>query len=105
MKITDKNGELIRPERAGNVRESRPAQAGEASTKPVAGVERTDKVEISDAGREKAALMDTAATSESSAALSPERIAEIRKRVLEGAYDSAEVVDAIARRIVDRGDL
>ena len=33
------------------------------------------------------------------------RVAEIRQRVLTGAYSSHCIVDEVARRIVDRGDL
>jgi hypothetical protein len=38
-------------------------------------------------------------------ALSAERIAEIRQRVLDGAYNSLSVVDEVARRILGSGDL
>jgi hypothetical protein len=37
--------------------------------------------------------------------LSPERLTEIRKRILDGAYDSLEAVDRVARRIIERGDI
>ena len=37
--------------------------------------------------------------------LSQERIAQIRKRVLEGAYDSVGVVEEVARRMLERGDI
>jgi hypothetical protein len=37
--------------------------------------------------------------------LSPERIAEVRKRILDGTYDSLEVLDQVARRILSRGEL
>ena len=63
--------------------------------------DRSDRVEISDAGR---ALAAREGTGESSA-LSPERIAELRQRVLDGAYDSLEVVDEVARRILGARDL
>ncbi|HEV2148570.1 MAG TPA: hypothetical protein VGR37_14295 [Longimicrobiaceae bacterium] len=39
------------------------------------------------------------------AELTPERIAEIRRRIREGAYDSAAVAGEVARRILRRGDL
>jgi len=39
------------------------------------------------------------------AELSPERIAAIRQTVLEGAYDSVDIMDRVARRILDRGDV
>ncbi|MFI5228547.1 MAG: hypothetical protein ACHQWU_05735 [Gemmatimonadales bacterium] len=33
------------------------------------------------------------------------RNARIRSRIMGGAYDSLEVVDAVARRLLDHGDL
>lgn len=63
-------------------------------------VDRSDKVQISDAGRALAAR-DT----DSASGLSPARAATIRGRVLSGAYDTLEVVDSVARRLIDSGDL
>jgi hypothetical protein len=40
-----------------------------------------------------------------SASLDPSRASHIRDRVLNGAYDTLEVVDAVARRLLDSGDL
>lgn len=37
--------------------------------------------------------------------LTPERTAQIRLRILERAYDSPQVADAIARRLLERGEL
>lgn len=37
--------------------------------------------------------------------LDPRRAVRIRERVMGGAYDSLEVVDAMARRLLDHGDL
>lgn len=62
----------------------------------------SDVLEISDAGRALAARgADADATSE----LDQARTARIRAQVLSGAYDSLEVVDAIARRLLRSGDL
>jgi anti-sigma28 factor (negative regulator of flagellin synthesis) len=61
--------------------------------------DRSDSVQISDAGR---ALATDGPSGSSS--LSAERVAELRKRVLEGAYNSTHVVDQVAKRILDRGD-
>jgi anti-sigma28 factor (negative regulator of flagellin synthesis) len=60
---------------------------------------RSDSVQISDAGR----ALSTTGTSGSSS-LSADRVAELRKRVLEGAYNSTHVVDQVAKRILERGD-
>lgn len=59
---------------------------------------RSDTVEISDAGRAKAA--GAAAPAARSV-----RLQDIRERILRGAYDTDEVVGEVARRILDRGDL
>jgi hypothetical protein len=45
------------------------------------------------------------AASLAGAPLSEAQLTEIRRRVLAGAYDSIEVIDAVARRILERGDL
>jgi hypothetical protein len=37
--------------------------------------------------------------------LSEERVSQIRTRLLEGAYNQLDVVDEVARRILDSGDL
>ena len=52
------------------------------------------------AGAPALALLASSGTGSSAA-----RVAEIRQRVLTGAYSSQCVVDEVARRIVDRGDL
>jgi hypothetical protein len=38
-------------------------------------------------------------------AYDPERVAELRNKVLTGAYNTLDVVDQVARRILQRGDL
>lgn len=58
---------------------------------------RADSIEISDAGRRMNA--------EQRDALDPERIAELREKVLSGAYNTLDVVDQVARRILTRGDI
>lgn len=37
--------------------------------------------------------------------LRPERVAEVRRRIREGAYDSAGVLEEVARRMLARGDV
>ena len=82
--------------------------AGEVGTPPVrpaAAVPRTDSVQISEAGRAKMAQMVGGSAAVGRAELTPERVAEIRRRVLERAYDSLGVVDEVARRLLASGDL
>ena len=83
---------------------ARPAPAGGEPAQPVSAPARVDRVEISDAGRAMAA--QGAGEGEAARAeLSPERLAELRQRVLSGAYDSLQVVDQVARRMLERGDV
>lgn len=105
MHIYPKNPGPVRPETTN--RTTQPADSTDrdsvrAVSPTPSSVDRSDKVQISDAGRALAAR-DDAATS--SANLDPARAEKIRGRVLSGAYDTLEVVDAVARRLLDTGDL
>jgi len=103
MKISDKSAELLRTE---PVKASRlPATDSNIReiVQPILPINRADRVQISDAGR---AMISRAGAGEPSApAAGPERTAEIRKRVLQGAYNSMGMVDQVARRILSSGDL
>lgn len=57
----------------------------------------SDLVQISDAGRRL--------NTEQANALNPERVAELRTKALTGAYNTLDVVDQVARRILTRGEL
>lgn len=77
------------------------AKRGEHAGGPSQGVTRAsreDSVQISDAAR---ALAGGEAAG---GPLTPERTAELRRKVLEGAYNSMNVVDHVAKRILERGD-
>jgi hypothetical protein len=82
-----------------NVRETAATEAiiSPKSTQPdmpAPAAKRRDSVEISDAGRALA-----------SGGMSADRVSEVRQRILSGAYNAAEVVDTVARRILQRGDI
>jgi hypothetical protein len=62
---------------------------------------RHDSVAISDDARALAAAGDETRT----AALSAERVQDLRRKVLEGAYNQAGVVDQVARRLLAGGDV
>ena len=86
-----------------------PTQIARASgtsepAQPVTPVRRSDSVRISQEGRALAQAVEPLAR-DPDAELTPEQIAELRRRVYTGAYDSATVVDAVARRILSGGDL
>ena len=93
MKISGSQFEPLRPP-PGNPSGARAYQQVEQSTSDAAS--RTDSVQISDAGRQMSANQADA--------VNPERIAEIRQKVLQGAYNSLDVVEQVARRIITRGD-
>ncbi|MEX2582852.1 MAG: hypothetical protein WD766_06245 [Gemmatimonadota bacterium] len=101
MKIYNASSEILRSDQtrelqknAGNRQKSGPAE-------PASPVQRGDKVQISDAGRALAAQAMNPTRGE----LTPERISEVRERVLSGAYDSLDIVDQVARRMLARGDI
>ena len=100
MQIKLNAGSLIRPEVAGTSSVSK-TDKSVVATAPVAPVapRSGDAVQISDAGR---AL---AARGNAESGLSAERTAQIRQRILDGAYNSLAVVDEVARRIHGSGDL
>jgi hypothetical protein len=101
MYIYPKNTGPIRPETA-----TQPSDVSERDLdiRPVSpgpsAIDRSDRVEISDAGRALAAR-----DGDETRGLDPARAARIRGRILSGAYDTLEVVDAVARRLLDSGDL
>ena len=102
MHIYSKNTGPVSPDaRTSPVADTAASDAIRAVTATPSSVDRSDKVSISDAGRALAAREgDT-----DSLALDPARAERIRERVLSGAYDTLEVVDAVARRLLDSGDL
>ena len=63
---------------------------------------RQDSIAISDAGR---ALSGSRASTKATGSLTPERVADLRKKVLEGAYNSTHVVDTVAKRLLSTGDV
>lgn len=73
----------------------RPVQ--EVPQAPAARPVKSDSVQISSEARRMNA--------EQQDALNPERVAELREKVLNGAYNTLDVVDQVARRILTRGDL
>jgi anti-sigma28 factor (negative regulator of flagellin synthesis) len=96
MKITGKSFEQIRPavqQPAAKVQDQ--AEQTSGAQRPA----RNDSVQISDAAR---ALAGGEAAG---GPLTPERTAELRRKVLEGAYNSLNVVDHVAKRIIERGDV
>jgi anti-sigma28 factor (negative regulator of flagellin synthesis) len=98
MKINGGNTGPIRPNHARDLQGAGDA-TGRVSKNTPSQIEKLDRVEISDAGRAKSARLEPTAEGTDS------RLAEIRARVMRGAYDADEVVGRVAERILDRGDI
>lgn len=100
MRIYGTTYESLRPDRSATAPAGTPARPadGASPTEPGApAVPRGDSVQFSAIGRQLSAAQV--------AALSPERVQELRDKVMRGAYNSLEVVDQVARRILDSGEL
>lgn len=103
MKINGKSFDSVRPavqKPAAKVQDQAEHRGGApaSSSQGSARSARGDSVQISDAARALGA-------SETGGSLTAERTQELRKKVLEGAYNSLNVVDHVAKRIIERGDV
>jgi negative regulator of flagellin synthesis FlgM len=85
----------LRTTSVGTPAVQRPAQ--EITQAPAAKPVKSDSVQISDEARRLSA--------EQKDSVDPERVNELRQKVLSGAYNSLDMVDQVARRILTRGDL
>jgi hypothetical protein len=72
------------------------------SGSPDAMAEPQDSVEISEDARSLAADADSDVPS---GLLAPDRLIELRRRIQERAQDSADVADAVMRRLAERGEI
>lgn len=97
------NGNIV--QQAGEVSRGResasripPADGTPATPRPAD--QCADRADLPDDGPELAAEAAGAAD-----AMSAERVAELRQRIDDGAYNSLEVMDQVARRMLDRGDV
>jgi negative regulator of flagellin synthesis FlgM len=105
MKINNVGSDIVRSTYSQGVRgASEQGSKPAAPAQPVTPAGRSgDKVQISDAGRALAARANESVDARGE--LTAERVGEIRQRILEGAYNSMEVVDEVARRMLERGDI
>jgi negative regulator of flagellin synthesis FlgM len=105
------NSKYIIPSSLDTPRTSQTATdaAASANVQPVpatpSSTDKSDKVQISDAGRALAARAKGGSDSVSQSSLDPAKADRIRSRILSGAYDTVEVVDAVARRLISTGDV
>jgi negative regulator of flagellin synthesis FlgM len=107
MRINSTGADFIRPDQTREIqRNADESVAKKAASQPAAKVERGDKVEISAVARQLAAsTRGVDDVSSTRAELSPERVAAIREKILTGAYNSVEVVDQVARKMLASGDI
>ena len=105
MRINGSGSDIIRPGQTQEIQRSQ----GESSLKkassptPSSPVQRSDKVEISEAARKLAQGVE--ATSSTRGELAPERVALIREKILSGAYNSLDVVEQVAKKMLASGDI
>lgn len=71
---------------------------------PAPPVRRTDAVQISTAGRARAEA-ELPARQDPASRLTSDQIARVREWIDSGEYNSLDVIDAVARRILASGDL
>ena len=104
MKINGSIFDPLRPDRHTSTDSVHASRDG-GPAKPVAPVApvsaRRDSVQISDSAR----TLALRAESDERAQMDPERVAELRQKVYQGAYNALDVVDQVARRILTHGDL
>ena len=105
MRADEMNPEPMRSGLAKKVRETRDGTANRASPKQTPAADHVVEREITEASRTSAPRPDARPDDEAAPKLGPERIMEIRFRILKGAYASVEVVDEVARRMLERGDV
>jgi hypothetical protein len=104
MVIKQRNIEPNRPGPAERVPEQHPRTAHRPLPQAVRAPDRVPPAGTSRPERTDAANGATL-HAEVRAELTPEQIAELRRRIQEGAYTSPEVLDEVARRMLERGDV
>jgi hypothetical protein len=103
MRIDGTTYEPLRPNRPvtgpgrdrplGDKGEARATEEGRSGASSAA----SDQVQFSDVGRRLSAAQADS--------IDPDRVKELRERVMSGAYNSLEMVEQVARRILDSGDV
>ncbi len=99
MKVNNGNQGPIRPDRARDPKGASSLPVANSQKPTPSRVERLDRVEISSAGRARAGRVEPVEQGQ------VDRLAQIRQRVMQGAYDADGVVGEVARRILERGDV
>lgn len=102
MSIYELGPSLFGPNGPGRVREKEDSAKKEAASESSQEA-RGDRVEISNEGR---ALSSQAGISEATiSTLTAERLEEIQQRIDSGTYDTPDMAEEVARRLLISGDL
>jgi hypothetical protein len=101
MNVRDIRSEPIGPGQAAPVNPVRGVPDKHGAPLAPDARERDDLVQISDEARALAAQEEPAAES----SLSPERLVALRRWVQAGGYDAPEVLDRVAQRLIELGDV
>jgi len=96
MTIRDVLTSHLRTHGPARVREPKGSREKDSDGTPCQG--RSDRVELSEEGQ----AMASQAAQEG---LSPDRLEEIARRIDDGTYDSEEVAEEVARRLLNSRDL
>lgn len=108
MRIHESKPDQIRSDTAGRIREEA-AGGSESKARALSPVGRADRVEISDEARALAEKAQAEAAIDIEGppqpVLTPEQLEALRGRVEAGYYDRPEVLDQVADRLLDSGDL
>lgn len=99
MHVNKITADMIRTEA---LQRTQVAGATQAPVEPVPAARGADAVEISDTGL---ALASGGTTEQAASSLDPQRVDQIRARILSGAYNSLEMADQVARAVIRSGDL
>ena len=105
MRADEMNPESMHSGLAKKVRETCDGTANRASPHQMPAADHEVEREIPEVSRTSSPRSDVRPEDEAAPNLTPERIMEIRCRILKGAYASVEVVDEVARRMLERGDV
>lgn len=104
MRIDGVGPESARPSDARSVEKASDKDAKAKKSKSGAPQTGADRIEISEAGRAAAARLAGAGAVDGES-LSVERVEQVRARIDDGTYDTPEVQEEVARRLLDSGDL
>lgn len=103
MSITPTSGPPVNGTDLRRTSQTRGTDARVPAPGPVGRAERTDRVDISSEGRAQA--MEEARKNALPAARGSDRLDEIRARIEAGTYDTPEVAEEVAKKLLASGDL